>query len=188
MLSTHCSSFPVNQYSRYGGINIGYKQVFILLRGIVLVAIFITVWIGLVILVKRLDSRIGIALPAVLRSVGWILAPAGASLGLYCVVLFLTTGRGTPAPFDPPQVFVATGPYRYVRNPMYVGGAAALSGVGLILGSLSILVLGVLFLLLAHIMVLLIEERELRKRFGESFVQYARQVNRWLPRWPRKQS
>jgi protein-S-isoprenylcysteine O-methyltransferase Ste14 len=161
------------------------KRVFVLVRGIVLVSIFITMWIGLVIFAKSFDSQIGITLPIALRSAGWILALVGGALGLYCVVLFLTTGRGTPAPFDPPQVFVATGPYRYVRNPMYVGGVGILLGVGLILSSISILILGLLFLLLAHVMVVRNEEPGLRKRFGESFVQYTKQVNRWLPRPPR---
>jgi protein-S-isoprenylcysteine O-methyltransferase Ste14 len=161
------------------------NPLFVLVRGIVLVTIFIAAWIGLVIFAKGFDSQIGITLPVALRTAGWILALVGGALGLYCVALFLTIGRGTPAPFDPPQVFVATGPYRYVRNPMYVGGLAALLGVGLILSSISILILGGLFWLLAHVMVVLNEEPGLRKRFGESFVQYTQQVNRWLPRLPR---
>ena len=109
---------------------------------------------------------------------------SGVALGLTCVWLFLTTGRGTPAPFDPPKVFVASGPYRYVRNPMYVGAVLALVGGGLIVSSISILILAALFWALAHVMVLLNEEPALEKRFGDSFVQYRREVNRWLPRIP----
>jgi protein-S-isoprenylcysteine O-methyltransferase Ste14 len=164
------------------------NQVFVLLRGIVLVTIFIAVWIGLVIFASSFDVVFGIAMPASLRSIGWIFALAGGTLGLYCVGLFLTTGRGTPAPFDPPKVFVAKGPYRYVRNPMYVGGVLALVGVSLILSSMSILILAALFWILAHIMVVLNEEPGLKKRFGDSFVRYTHQVNRWLPRRPRNWS
>jgi hypothetical protein len=38
-------------------------------------------------------------------------------------------GKGTPAPFDPPRKLVIRGPYRFVRNPMYVDGGMILAGV-----------------------------------------------------------
>ena len=45
----------------------------------------------------------------------------------WCIGTFVTKGQGTPAPFDPPREFVASGPYRYVRNPMYIGALARFS-------------------------------------------------------------
>lgn len=160
------------------------NRVFVVMRGIVFAALFISLWVWLATLVRRYDAAIGTAPPAWLQPIGWALAVPGAALGLTCVWLFLTAGRGTPAPFDPPKVFVASGPYRYVRNPMYVGGILALAGGGLIIGSYSILILAAVFWALAHVLVLLHEEPALEERFGDSFVQYKRQVNRWLPRVP----
>jgi protein-S-isoprenylcysteine O-methyltransferase Ste14 len=158
------------------------KQLWVVFRGIILAAFFILVWIWLAKYVKSLDAAIGLTPPDRLRPVGWILALAGGALGLVCVWLFVTVGRGTPAPFDPPKVFVATGPYRYVRNPMYLSAVLVLIGAGLIIRSASILILAVLFWSLAHLMVLYYEEPGLVKRFGDSYIEYTRQVHRWLPR------
>lgn len=165
----------------------GNKQLALMLRGVVMVAIFIAIWVWIIRLVRRFDAAIAAAPATWLQPAGWILALAGGALGLTCVWLFFTAGRGTPAPFDPPKLFVAIGPYRYVRNPMYIAGLMVLAGTGLIVRSYSIIILAVLFGCLAHIMVLLHEEPDLRRRFGDSFVQYTREVNRWLPRSPRNQ-
>jgi protein-S-isoprenylcysteine O-methyltransferase Ste14 len=153
-------------------------------RGAIMAALFITLWVWFASLVRRFDRAVGVAPPAWLQPIGWVLAVAGGALGLACVWLFLTAGRGTPAPFDPPRVFVATGPYRLVRNPMYIGGVLALAGGGLVVRSFSIVALAAVFWLLSHCTVVLHEEPTLERRFGDSFVQYKRRVNRWLPTRP----
>ena len=163
------------------------KQLALMLRGVVMVAIFITIWIWIIRLVRRFDAVIAAAPAAWLQPAGWILALTGGAIGLTCILLFFISGKGTPAPFDPPKVFVAIGPYRYVRNPMYISGLMVLAGAGLIVRSYSIIILAALFWGVAHIMVLLHEEPDLRRRFGDSFVHYCRDVNRWLPRLPRDQ-
>ena len=58
------------------------------------------------------------------------LLPLGAGVaGLArCLRDFAVVGRGTPAPFDPPQELVATGLYRWVRNPMYLSALSLLVG------------------------------------------------------------
>jgi protein-S-isoprenylcysteine O-methyltransferase Ste14 len=147
-------------------------------------SLFVALWVWLASLVRRFDPLVGGLAPEWLRPVGWLVGAAGFAIGLSCVYLFLTAGRGTPAPFDPPKVFVATGPYRYVRNPMYVGAVLALIGGGLAVRSVSILALAGVFWALSHLMVVFHEEPALEKRFGESFVQYKGQVHRWMPRIP----
>ena len=160
------------------------RRLAVLLRGVVLAALFVALWVWLASLVRRFDPAIGAAPPEWLRPLGWVLGAAGAALGLTCVALFLTAGRGTPAPFDPPKVFLANGPYRYVRNPMYVGAVLALAGGGLVISSSSVLILAALFWGLSHLLVVLNEEPALKRRFGDSFLQYKNRVNRWLPRIP----
>lgn len=146
-------------------------------------ALFVTLWVWLASRVRHLDPVIGVP-PEWLRPLGWLLGAAGATIGLACVFLFVTAGRGTPAPFDPPRVFVATGPYRYVRNPMYVGAVLALVGGGLVVQSVSILALAAVFWALSHLMVVFYEEPALERRFGDSFVRYRSRVHRWLPGMP----
>lgn len=160
------------------------QRAVVVIRGAVMAALFVTLWVWLASLVRRFDPAFGAAPPEWSRPLGWLLGVPGAAVGLTCVFLFLTAGRGTPAPFDPPKVFVATGPYRYVRNPMYVGAILALAGAGLAVRSFSIVALAAVFWLLSHVLVVLHEEPALEARFGESFVRYKRQVNRWLPRVP----
>jgi protein-S-isoprenylcysteine O-methyltransferase Ste14 len=95
---------------------------------------------------------------------------------------FVVRGRGTPAPFDPPRQFVATGPYRYVRNPMYVGAMLIFGGLSLYLRWLAVLGFTAGWLLLIHAFVVFIEEPGLRDRFGATYEDYCHRVHRWLPR------
>lgn len=158
------------------------KRLAVLLRGVVVATLIVTLWVWLASLVRRFDPALGIVLPQWLRPVGWALLAAGLGLGVTCVAFFVTVGRGTPAHFDPPKVFVARGPYRYVRNPMYVGAMTALAGGGLAFGSASILILAAMFWGVAHLVVVFNEEPALERRFGNSYSEYKSRVNRWLPR------
>jgi protein-S-isoprenylcysteine O-methyltransferase Ste14 len=63
----------------------------------------------------------------------------GVAFYLWCAWDFASTGRGTPAPIDPPRILVARGLYRVVRNPMYVGVLLILIGESIIFSSLAIL-------------------------------------------------
>ena len=97
----------------------------------------------------------------------------------------MTTGRGTPAPFDPPREFVVSGPYRFVRNPMYLGAAAVILGAGFILSSPSIAGLAFAFLLIMHLFAVLLEEPTLAAKFGAGYEQYRASVSRWVIRRPK---
>src|ERR1700683_3172843 len=62
---------------------------------------------------------------------GWAAVPviaAGAALYAWCVWNFAAVGRGTPGPWDAPSRFVAAGPYRWVRNPIYVAALVIVLG------------------------------------------------------------
>jgi protein-S-isoprenylcysteine O-methyltransferase Ste14 len=153
---------------------------FIILRGLVYAAAFVWLWAWLAISVRSLDPRLPVSLSLWICPIGFVLASAGALLAGICIVTFLTKGRGTPAPFDPPREFVASGPYRYIRNPMYVGGTAVMLGAGLVLSSPSIVILALVFFLTMHLFVVLHEEPALAGRFGASYQQYKSAVHRWL--------
>ena len=161
------------------------SRAFTVLRGVVYSALFVWLWAWIAGWARSYDDRIPVTLPAWLRPVGWVVASAGALVAGLCIATFVTRGRGTPAPFDAPREFVASGPYRWVRNPMYVGAAAVLLGAGLGLSSPAIVVLAVAFLLLTHLFVVLYEEPTLARRFGPSYERYRATVRRWLARRPR---
>ena len=111
-----------------------------------------------------------------------ILSVLGAVLALWCIFTFAFIGRGTPAPFDPPRRLVIRGPYRFVRNPMYIGAGLALAGAALFYGSWQLLVYAGLFLLITHIFVVGYEEPALRQTFGPEYEAYWHRVRRWWPK------
>jgi protein-S-isoprenylcysteine O-methyltransferase Ste14 len=158
------------------------RQVWTALRAGFYAASFVLLWSWFAAVVRPLDRRLELSLPALLVPAGALLAVAGGSLMLACVVVFVRVGRGTPAPFDPPREFVATGPYRFVRNPMFVGALTALVGTGLALRSPSIAALALVFLVAAHLFVILHEEPSLERHFGKGYRAYKARVGRWLPR------
>ena len=153
---------------------------FAALRTVVVVSGFVGLWTAAALWVRRFDSVLG-ALPAWTPPLGVAALAAGAPLALTCAALFAIRGRGTPAPFDPPRTFVAFGPYRAVRNPMYVGGWLTLIGVALLARSSGILLLSLAALAAAHLFVILYEEPALREKFGATYDEYRHSVPRWLP-------
>ena len=117
-----------------------------------------------------------------LRLVGLLPIIAGVLLYIWCAWDFTFTGKGTPAPFDPPKELVMKGPYRYVRNPMYIFVGLALAGEAIIFKSMRVLIFAVAALAFSHVWVLVYEEPTLRRKFGEAYKDYCRRVSRWLPR------
>lgn len=81
------------------------------------------------------------------------------------------------------SVPVTNGPFRYVRNPIYLAGITLLLGVGALYAPWRPVDVGLPVLLLAyfHVAVVRVEEPELRRRFGSKYEEYCERVPRWLP-------
>ncbi len=109
----------------------------------------------------------------------------GATLYLACVWVFAIVGRGTPGPWDAPRRFVAVGPYRWVRNPIYIAALLVVVGEAWLFLSLPLLVYAVAMAICFHLFVIGYEEPTLRRSFGETYVEYLRTVPRWIPQPPR---
>lgn len=159
------------------------RTVFDSLRALVYGVGFVLVWGWLALQVRPFDRSIPITLPAWAPVAGIVLLVVGGAVVLACVTGFVWWGAGTPAPFDPPRRFVARGPYRFVRNPMYIGGFVALLGYGLLLRSPAIMGLVLVAIGCLHLFVVLYEEPTLTRRFGEDYRHYRATVPRWLPRF-----
>jgi len=115
-----------------------------------------------------------------------VLAAAGTALYSLCLATFLHVGQGTPAPIDPPTFLVAVGPYRYVRNPMYVAVAAIVAAEALLFRSPAMAAYGGILFAAFHAFVVLYEEPTLHSRFGDSYDRYRSRVPRYLPRRARE--
>jgi protein-S-isoprenylcysteine O-methyltransferase Ste14 len=157
-------------------------RLFAALRGFIYATAFVFTWWWVVAFMRPLDVRFGFSMPEWLRIPGIVIAILGALISLSCISVFAFFGKGTPAPFDAPREFVAVGPYKFVRNPMYLGAVLVIIGAGLILRSPSALGVAVFFVLLAHIFVLIYEEPTLERKFGNTYIDYKQSVHRWLPR------
>ena len=128
--------------------------------------------------------------------VGWTMQPlllgvpggrvVGVAAGLDCLLdcfaRFALEGRGTPAPVAQTQVLVASGLYRFVRNPMYVSLLIIVSGQALLFGQIRLFAYAGVMLVAFHLFVLFYEEPTLRRRFGGSYETYYLHVGRWWPR------
>ena len=156
---------------------------FVLMRTITYASLFIG--FVLIYLPARILAWAGIARHANFawpQIAGLIVGTLGAALALWCVGAFAWIGKGTPAPFDPPRRLVIRGPYRFVRNPMYIGASLALAGAALFYMALPLFLFVCGFLLVTHLFVTIYEEPTLRRTFGDEYKAYCRRVRRWLPR------
>jgi len=120
--------------------------------------------------------------------VAWEAVPviaAGAALYLWCAYNFAAVGRGTPGPWDAPRRVVARGPYRWVRNPIYLAALLVVLGEAGLFGSPRLLAYAGVLAACFHLFVIGYEEPALRRRFGPAYLAYRRAVPRWIPHRPR---
>jgi protein-S-isoprenylcysteine O-methyltransferase Ste14 len=143
---------------------------------------FFALWFWL--LPSWLGFRVDTARTASWRWIAALPSVLGFAVAIRCIWDFGHTGRGTPAPFAPPQRLVVVGFYRYVRNPMYFGFFTGWIGLWIVFGRANFSVIaGVAAVMLGVVLfVRLYEEPHLRKVFGADYEEYCRNVRRWLPR------
>jgi protein-S-isoprenylcysteine O-methyltransferase Ste14/pimeloyl-ACP methyl ester carboxylesterase len=109
-----------------------------------------------------------------------VLLVPGITLLLWCVRDFLVAGQGTLAPWDPPRNLVSSGPYRFSRNPMYVGVSLILLGWAMAFRSSALVLYALIVMAAFHLRVLLNEEPYLARTHGRRWDDYVARVPRWL--------
>jgi protein-S-isoprenylcysteine O-methyltransferase Ste14 len=114
-----------------------------------------------------------------LEIAGAIVLGAGIALDLASLALFLRA-RTSPIPFRPASTIVAAGPYRFTRNPMYLGMALTVAGLGLLTDVGWLLASALAAALIVDRAVIPREEAYLERRFGAAYDEYRRRVRRWL--------
>lgn len=138
-------------------------------------------WVGFPFLIhKYMDPALGAFQP--LPWLGGPVSTLGYALAVWCVMLFVKVGKGTPLPFAHPKILVLAGPYKFVRNPMVLGTVMFLLGSALLLGSFGLLLYSAMIFFIMHGFVL-IEEKSLVLRFGNQYTTYVQSTPRWWPRF-----
>ena len=127
------------------------------------------------------------AFEAVLHGGRLTIVPWGAPLLAWGYLQYRLVGRyrlslagGSAGMEVPPERIITTGPYRYTRNPMYLGHLIFLAGLAVLFWSPFAVILLVLRAFWFHRRVLR-DERRLEKIFGEPYTAYRRRVKRWIP-------
>ena len=156
------------------------RRLFALLRALIIAPIFIALWTSWV--PRWFAGPQAFSDP---RPLGWIVVAIGSLIAAPCIWEFAWRGLGTPAPFDPPRRLVISGPYRWVRNPMYVGFGVVLIGEAIVFPHAARMILIMMLILWGFVTAFVIayEEPTLRRLFGADYESYCRSVNRWIPRF-----
>jgi protein-S-isoprenylcysteine O-methyltransferase Ste14 len=110
---------------------------------------------------------------------GWALIGAAAGLMVWAALAF-RRARTTIVPHEPPSALVATGPYRFSRNPIYLADLAILAGAALVLGAPLALVLLAPFQQVLLRLFVLPEEALLERELGQPYRDFKARVRRWI--------
>ena len=118
-------------------------------------------------------------LRAVFVLTGWLGVIAGLFLASWALLVFFRA-RTAIMPIRPASRLVSSGPYRFSRNPMYVGLSALYLGLALLFNVAWPIVLFPLVVISLYRLVIRREERYLADAFGDSYTIYRQRVRRWL--------
>jgi len=157
-----------------------------LLKAIIILPGTVLVFVPAIILFASRETRFSLDLQVPAEVTFWLaiaIASAGGYLAVKTATLFMKLGDGTPAPWEPPKKLVVAGPYRYVRNPMITGAILILLGETVLFNSWPLCLWMIIFLVGNMIYFPLVEEKGLKQRFGEPYLEYMAHVPRWIPRF-----
>jgi protein-S-isoprenylcysteine O-methyltransferase Ste14 len=118
-------------------------------------------------------------LEAPYRYGGIVLMGVAAALIVWAAALFRRAGTNI-RPYLPATSLVLAGPYRFTRNPMYLGMAGILLGAAVYLGSITPFIVIPAFMALISERFIVPEEAKLEEAFGRGYLDYKARVRRWL--------
>jgi protein-S-isoprenylcysteine O-methyltransferase Ste14 len=118
-------------------------------------------------------------IPSPYNYLGILLVLFGIIINIWADRIFKTE-KTTVKPDESPDVFILSGPFKFTRNPMYLGMLSILLGVAVFLGSLITFIFPVLFIVLMNLLFIPVEEKNLQKKFGKKYIDYKKKVRRWI--------
>jgi protein-S-isoprenylcysteine O-methyltransferase Ste14 len=155
--------------SKQGGARVRFPPPLVFLAGI-----------GVGVALQRLVAPLRLGLAAPVRvALGVAIAVAGGSLLVWASSLFKRTGQD-PRPWLPSPSMIAQGPYRFTRNPMYLGMTLIQIAVGIFIDDLWVCLFAGAALLVVHFIAVRPEEAYLGEKFGEDYARYRASVRRYL--------
>jgi protein-S-isoprenylcysteine O-methyltransferase Ste14 len=113
------------------------------------------------------------------RIAGSLIGVAGLALTAWAIFT-LRRARTTVLPHHGASVLVASGPFRFRRNPIYLGEVMIILGLAELTKSLWLVILAPIFALLITWLAILPEERHLEAKFGDDYRAYKARTRRWI--------
>jgi len=110
----------------------------------------------------------------------------GLGLIIFGIIINLWTDslfkqkQTTVKPYEIPNIFVVSGPFKLSRHPMYLGMMSILLGIAIFLGSLITFVFPIVFIMIMEKRFIPLEEKNLEKKFGNQYIDYKKRVRRWI--------
>lgn len=135
--------------------------------------------VGIVLLIVYPLPWIEGPLKDILFAAGWLLAAAGAFIGIMAVRTMMRA-KTTIMPSRVSDHLVTSGPFSFTRNPIYLGNTMITFGIGLIVGSVWFLLTGLIAAFIVQKLTIEPEERHLSTRFGKKYRDYSARVRRWI--------
>lgn len=157
------------------------KTLWIALRALCYAACGTFLFIGFVVATRGFDRRFEAEFTPWTRAPRLLLTALGAILMPLCMGTFVIRGRGTPLVLDAPREFVASGPYRVLRNLLYIGSTTFLPGMACIFVRFPSCYSPRVGPFFVHLFVVYLEEPDLKRKFGPTYEAYRAAVPRWIP-------
>jgi protein-S-isoprenylcysteine O-methyltransferase Ste14 len=117
--------------------------------------------------------------------INWIIGAgailSGGLFAIWTIVIQITLASGTPFPMVPARKLLTVGPFKHCRNPMTLGTITAYLGTAMWIGSVTALTAVAVFAIVLIAYLITVEEKELRERFGNEYLEYKRKTPFLLP-------
>ena len=110
---------------------------------------------------------------------GLILILSGISL-VFVSFKFMRKMKTTFIPDGTPEVLISSGPFKFSRNPIYLGMLTVLVGVAFLMSSLSAIIIAFVFGIIINFTWIAHEEKKLHELFSEDWENYSSKVRRWI--------
>jgi protein-S-isoprenylcysteine O-methyltransferase Ste14 len=94
--------------------------------------------------------------------------------------LLLSRSKSTFIPQEAPSMLIINGPFRFSRNPIYLGGVIIILGISVLMGSIIAFLAPIITFLIVEFYFIPIEEKKLEESFGNKYLEYKNQVRRWI--------